>query len=142
MISHQSGTGGTALSRSYNGESVKVINNAFPHWFNDMFKKFNDKETFLPFDQHGPISLIAPRSILITNAEEDTWADPEGTYKAAQAAGPAWHLYGLSGLFQPSPEQTNYDAPLAYHIREGVHSVTPMDWKIFTKYVDQQFKEK
>jgi len=119
-----------------------MINHFFPHWFNGMFKKFNDREAHLPFDQHGLISLIAPRSILITNAVKDTWADPRGTYKAAEAASPAWHLYGLSGLAQPTPEQTNYDARLAYHIREGRHSVTPEDWKVFTKYVDRQFKEK
>ena len=51
-IPHQAGCGGTAPSRGKVGESVKQINDRFPHWFNAEFKKFNDAPEKLPFDQH------------------------------------------------------------------------------------------
>src|SRR5262249_31071255 len=51
-IPHQAGCGGTAPSRGKVGESVKQINEGFPHWFNGTFKEFNDHPDKLPFDQH------------------------------------------------------------------------------------------
>ena len=47
---HQSGTGGCALSRNNDQETVKSINDRFPHWFNDVFPQFNDEVARLPFD--------------------------------------------------------------------------------------------
>ena len=139
VVSHQSGTGGAALSRSYGGESVKQINDRFPHWFNDVFPAFNDKEDQLPIDQHELIALVAPRSVFISNAEDDLWADPEGTYRAVVAADAAWELFGKDGFDQPGPGQTNYSAELAYFIRPGKHDVTLEDWMAIIKYADTRF---
>ena len=61
----QAGSGGTAPSRGKTGESVKAINDRFPHWFNDEFKKFNTEPERLPFDQNCLIAMIAPRAVLI-----------------------------------------------------------------------------
>src|SRR5262249_34300885 len=49
---HQAGCGGSALSGGTVGESVKQINDRFPHWFNAAFKQFNDRPDRLPFDQN------------------------------------------------------------------------------------------
>src|SRR5258707_1138979 len=43
VIPHQAGCGGTAPSRHVVGEQVRQINDRFPHWFCDEFKKFNDQ---------------------------------------------------------------------------------------------------
>src|SRR5437588_3416965 len=77
-IPHQAGCGGTAPSRGKTGESVKQINDHFPHWFDGNFKKFNEQTERLPFDQNGLIALIAPRPVLLSNAVDDTWANPAG----------------------------------------------------------------
>jgi len=139
VVSHQSGTAGAAISRSYNGESVKQINDRFPHWFNDVFPLFNDREEHLPIDQHELLALVAPRSAFLTNGADDLWADPAGTLQTAMAASPVWKLFGEDGYDQLSPKHTNYDSSLAYFIRPGGHGVTLEDWEAITRYADSQF---
>lgn len=139
VIANQSGTGGATLSRSMNGESVNYINHRFPWWFNDVFPLFNDRENELPVDQHQLIALVAPRSVFLANAHGDAWADPEGALLAARAAYPAWQLYGGELFTQPVQSPTNFAAPLAYHIRDGGHTVSRDDWQVFVRYADKQF---
>src|SRR5258707_9846849 len=80
-IPHQAGCGGTAPSRGKVGESVKQINDHFPHWFDGNFKKFNEQTDRLPFDQDCLIALIAPRPVILSNAVDDTWANPAGPFQ-------------------------------------------------------------
>src|SRR3954462_9659256 len=68
---HQAGCGGSAPSRGKTGESVKAINDHFPHWFNAEFKKFNDSPDRLPFDQNCLLALCAPRPVLFSAADGD-----------------------------------------------------------------------
>ncbi|HEY0455009.1 MAG TPA: acetylxylan esterase, partial [Verrucomicrobiae bacterium] len=90
----QAGCGGTAPSRGKIGESVKQINDHFPHWFNAEFKKFNEAPERLPFDQHLLIALCAPRPVLLPNAVQDTWANWEGQFAALQAADKVYRFLG------------------------------------------------
>ena len=98
IIPLQAGCGGTAPSRGKIGESVKQINDRFPHWFNAEFKKFNEQPERLPFDQHGLIALCAPRPVLLSNAVEDTGANPAGQFEMLRAADPVYRLLGTDGL--------------------------------------------
>jgi len=141
VIPHQAGCGGTAPSRHNVGETVKQINDRFPHWFCDEFKKFNDQVDRLPFDQNCLVALCAPRPVLLSNAQEDTWADPEGQFRVLQGADPVYRLLGSKGLDgQPRPEPDHLLAtPLGYYIRPGKHSMTTGDWKIFLDFADRQF---
>lgn len=140
-IPHQAGCGGTAPSRSTVGESVKRINDHFPHWFCEEFKKFNEEPERLPFDQHCLIALCAPRPVLLSNAIEDTWANPEGQFEMLKAADPVYKLLGSEGLTtreMPATERL-IDSTLGYYIRPGKHSMTKEDWKIFLDFADKHF---
>jgi hypothetical protein len=139
IIPLQAGCGGTSPSRGKVGESVKQINNGFPHWFNAQFKKFNEQPERLPFDQHSLIALCAPRPVLLANATEDTWANPAGQFEMLRAADPVYRLLGTDGLgTQQMPETGKLlDSTLGYYIRSGKHSMAKDDWKIFLDFADK-----
>jgi hypothetical protein len=135
----QAGCGGTAPSRGKIGESVKQINDRFPHWFNAEFKKFNEQPARLPFDQHCLIALCAPRPVLLPNAVEDTWANPQGQFEMLQAADPVYRFLGAGGLEakeMPEPGKL-IDSTLGYFIRPGKHSMTREDWEVFLAFADR-----
>jgi hypothetical protein len=139
-IPHQAGCGGTAPSRGKVGESVAKINTSFPHWFNGIFKEFNDRPEKLPFDQNCLVAVVAPRPVLFSNAVEDTWANPEGQFQVLKAADPVYRLLGAGGLDVKEMPEINklVDSKLGYYIRPGKHSMTREDWKVFLDFADKQ----
>jgi len=142
IIPHQSGCGGAAPSRSHNpkAETVARINATFPHWFCGHFKAFGADVTRLPFDQNGLVALCAPRPVLLTNAEEDQWANPSGQFEVLRAAAPAYELYDVPRPVvadKMPPLNTLSPERLGYFIRPGKHSMGPEDWKVFLDYCDK-----
>ena len=141
VISNNSGCGGAALSRRRFGETVKRINDSFPHWFNSKFKLYNDDEDALPVDQHMLMALIAPRPLYVASAVDDKWADPKGEFLSAKHAEPVYALYGLKGLGvaeQPAVDQSVGDQ-VAYHVRTGGHDVKDYDWQSYMNFADRHF---
>jgi hypothetical protein len=138
-IPHQAGCGGTSPNRGKVGESVKQINTGFPHWFNATFKEFNHHPERLPFDQHCLIALMAPRPVLLSNATQDTWANPRGQFEMLQAADPVYQLLGVPGVGakEMPPIGRLLDSRLGYYIRAGKHSMTKGDWKIFLEFAER-----
>lgn len=121
VVAHQSGTGGAALNRSFEGETIELINLTFPHWFDDVYPGFSNAEVRTPVDQHQLLALWAPRRVVLVDGDDDRWADPEGARGAAEAASPAWQLFGKAG----------FGAELTWQSRPGVHAVEPTDWELF-----------
>ncbi len=144
VIGHQAGCGGSAPSRGKVGEQVKQINDRFPHWFCDNFKQFNDQVDRLPFDQNCLFALVAPRPLLLTNGELDTWANPVGQFETLKAANPVYELLGVKGIGnEPMPPVGKLVGDrLAYHIRAGKHAMLPEDWDVFLAFADKHFKNK
>jgi hypothetical protein len=101
VIPHQAGCGGTGPSRrrgDKKAESVQRITSSFPHWFHPRFKEFGDDPDKLPFDQHCLIAMCAPRPVLLSNAVEDNWANPDGQFELLLAADPVYRLVGVKGV--------------------------------------------
>jgi hypothetical protein len=147
---HQAGCGGTAPSRGKIGESVRAINDHFPHWFNANFKEFNDDPQRLPFDQNCLAALCAPRPVLFSCATGDQWSNPEGQFAVLQAASPVYHFFGVGGF--ESPDQTakpSWPAPLrqmqgarlGYYLRDGGHSMGGQDWEVFLDFADKYLRK-
>jgi hypothetical protein len=145
----QAGCGGTAPNRLAPGapadkiETVKRINDRFPHWFTGAFKDFNEHPDRLPFDQNCLVALCVPRPVLYSNATEDVWANPDGQFDMLRSADPVYKLLakppsGLETLTRP-PENQLSPGTLGYFIRPGRHSMTKDDWKIFLDYVVHHF---
>jgi hypothetical protein len=152
-IPHQAGCGGTAPSRvaekfatpQANGrptaETIAVINKSFPHWFNAEFKKFNATPERLPFDQHCLVALMAPRPVLLSNAEGDQWAYPSGQFVALKAAEPVYRLLKAGGCDakEMPPLDKLVDSKLGYYIRPGRHAMLSGDWMVFLSFADKHF---
>lgn len=136
-ISINSGHGGAALSRLKTGETVKIINDAFPHWFCPNYKNYADREKDLPVDQHQLLALVAPRLLYITSSETDDWADPESEYRSAKLAATVYEkIYDLSGLIVEGDDRSAtmtdavyQDGHVAYHRRTGDHGLNRFDWR-------------
>jgi hypothetical protein len=139
VIAHQSGKGGGTLTRSYAGESVKQITKSYPHWFAPKYATYADREKDIPVDQHQLIAMIAPRPVLLGNGWRDVWSDPNGSFRAALGADPAYKLMGVSGLTQTSMRDTAKRGEIDFYIRTAAHGIRVADWAYFLDYLDKWF---
>ena len=143
VYANASGCGGAALNRRRYGETVKAINDRFPHWFCDNFRKYNDRENEIPFDQHELVALIAPRAIYMAGGSEDLWTDPRGCYEAMVAASPVYALFGqqpISSDQMPDVGQQLIAGSRGFHMHAGKHDLGPFDWQKFMDFADRQWE--
>ena len=134
-----SGSTGAALARRKYGETVSLINKQFGHWFNNNYKKFSNNVDSLPIDQHMLIGLIAPRPVYTTNATQDRWADPYGSFLSSLNAKPVYDLYHQEVTLPKDMPQINkpiINSTIGYHFREGAHDLNVYDWNNFIRFAN------
>jgi pimeloyl-ACP methyl ester carboxylesterase len=142
-VSNESGCGGAALARRKYGETIERINKAFPHWFCTNYRKWSGNEDSMPFDMHMLISLIAPRAVYVTSADEDLWADPRGSYLSLYHSLPVFRLYDTKTILaeqMPPLNKQVKSGKAAYHVRDGAHNMLLKDWNWFMDFGDTVLK--
>jgi len=143
VISNESGCSGAALARRRFGETLTVINTAFPHWFCTNYRKYNDNEDNLPVDMHMLLGLTAPRSLYVACADEDLWGDPAGSYISLQNSLPVFRLFNPGTSLPPVIPPLNtpvYGGKTGFHIRDGGHNMLLKDWNWFMDFAEGQWK--
>lgn len=144
VVPHQSGTGGMALSRQNDQETVRAINDRFPHWFSARFKDFNDAEDRLPIDQHLLVALVAPRPLLATEGSLDPWANGSSGVRTLQAANPVYTLLGEKGvvgsgvLQSPTAITAQNSGRLLQYRLPTEHTMSADYWRVILDFADLQ----
>lgn len=130
VVPNGSGAGGAAVFRhAPKGiETLKLITEParFKSWFQVDFGQFGDEVGRLPFDQHFLRAIIAPRTVLSTDAAGDQWANPEGTQQGWTAAQPVYDFLG-------APERN------LIHLRPGGHDQLAEDFAALIAVARAQF---
>jgi hypothetical protein len=145
---HQAGTGGCALSRGNDQETVERINRVFPHWFNGTFKKFAGREDRLPIDQHLLMCLVAPRPIFDSEGDQDKWANGTSGLRALKAADKVYKFLGLRGLLgtgvvrdEEPLSGPNVGDLVQYH-RNTKHELSKAYWNRLFDFADGYFAQR
>lgn len=142
VIDSCSGKAGASLLRHNYGETIKNLFLHWPYQFSPNFGKYMDNPDKLPVDSDELIALIAPRPVFLSTGSLDQWSDPRGTFLAAVAAGPVFHLLGGEGL--GTDQFPLLDHPIMHTIgfdshSEG-HEITEADWDRFLAFADMHLR--
>lgn len=126
---NNSGAGGAGCFRLLGpgAETLADITGAFPHWFGQELAAFAGREQMLPFDQHFVKALVAPRALFTTEARDDFWANPAGSWHTHCAARAVYELLGVGDR-------------IGIHFRPGGHNHTQADWTTLLDFCDQVFR--
>ena len=124
-----SGAGGAGCFRflGAGSETLADVLHAFPHWMSPNLAQFAGREDTLPFDQHFLKALIAPRALLTTEALQDLWANPLGTWLTHLAGREAYRFLGV-------PDR------MAIRVREGGHDHCTADWLALLDFCESVFR--
>jgi hypothetical protein len=120
------GGGGCYRFQAEKSEDIAAILKSFPFWFQPHFARFIGRVERLPIDQHTVKALIAPRSLLSTEALDDLWANPEGTQRTYLAAREVFAFLGTRER-------------IGISFRPGKHEQNAADWATLLDFADEQF---
>ncbi len=142
-----SGAGGAQLYRRHWGEQLEnVAATGEYHWMAGNFLKYAGplSPSDLPVDSHELIALCAPRPVFIGGGatKGDGWADAQGMFLAAAAAGPVYKLLGerdLGTTTFPPIETPLIDGDIAFRQHSGGHTPAP-NWPTFLTFASRYIK--
>lgn len=98
-------------------------------WTHPNFENWAMHEEKLPFDQHLLMGLVAPRALLRTEGNSDTWANPEGTCISFLATQPIFDFLNV-------PFQNGI------YFHEGGHAHTEEDTEVLLEFSNTIFFNK
>ncbi|MEO8542157.1 MAG: hypothetical protein ABI434_01175 [Burkholderiaceae bacterium] len=126
---NNSGAGGAGSFRwvGPGAETLADLVGTYGHWFDPRLCDFIGREHALGLDQNLLKALLAPRALLTTEALDDLWANPQGSWQSHRAAQCVFDLLGAS------------DA-LAIGFRQGGHAHTLQDWRMLLDFADVRLR--
>lgn len=126
---NNSGAGGAGSWRHQGpgAETLADLLRVFAYWFAPGLQACAGREHELPFDQHFLKVLIAPRALLTTEALDDHWANPQGSWQSHRAARCVFDLLGAA-------------QQMAIGFRPGGHDHTLADWECLLSFADAVFR--
>lgn len=133
---------GSALSRRDFGETVDDMAHNFPWWFAGSYQQWAGRWSDMPVDAHMLIALSAPRPVFLTGGTGDQWADPQGMFEAAVAAGPVYRLLGerdLGHTTLPAVDVPITTGDIGWLYHTGGHAVPAEDWRAFVAFLGKYF---
>ncbi len=141
VISNESGKGGASLYRSAQGETIEHLNTAFPYWFCENFHRYTVHPDQVPVDGNLLLSLVAPRPLYVTSAEQDHYSDPSAEFLSEVNASRVYELLGKPPIHSASMPAINQPMSgwLSYHLRSGKHDVTEFDWDQYLAFAETHF---
>ena len=80
--------------REYRSETLDDLMRNFGFWMGPDLEWFRTKESDLPFDFHYLKALVAPRTLYISEAENDIWSNPVGSWQTTVAASEVYRFLG------------------------------------------------
>ncbi len=78
----------------FRSEELKDVAGGFVWWFGDRLLDYADKPQELPFDSHELKAMIAPRTLFVSEAADDIWGNPIGSWQTTAAAKEAYAFLG------------------------------------------------
>lgn len=126
-VAHNSGTGGGASFASAHqtatSETLEALATRFPHWLGANVADPAVAARIVDADMPSLLRRIAPRGLMLMQAQDDHWANPDGTRHTHAVLRPAWS-----------------DVPTALVLREragGGHPMTGGDWDAAAEFVQK-----
>ena len=86
------------------------------------------------------LALVAPRALYVASADEDLWSDPRGEFLRSATVVSGVRALGRSADCRRARcrrcEQPLIAGRRGYHVRGGVHNLTPYDWERFVDFAE------
>jgi hypothetical protein len=125
---NNSGCGGAGCYRLQgpNSETLADIMRRYGYWFNPSLAEYIGRESELPFDQHFLKAAVAPRLLLTTEALDDHWSNPSGTWHTHLAALEVYRFLGLA-------------EKIGIWYRSGGHAHGLADFQVLLDFIHWQF---
>ena len=109
-------------------ETLADLLRRFDFWMAPELLPYAEREADLPFDEHFLKALVAPRTLYISEAAGDLWANPVGSYETTIAAREVFRFLGVEdrvywsfrpGFHEHRPEDISLLVNVLLHERDG-----------------------
>lgn len=108
-------------------ETLKDLWDRFGFWMGEGMEKYTECEQELPFDSHFLKALVAPRTLFVSEALDDIWANPVGSLVTTKAAGEVFKFLGV-------PDN------LFWYFRDGYHFHDLQDIKMLVSLIKHKYE--